>query len=100
MKKIFLIIVFIIVALLFYTYGAGTDPQGKLMSVEDYVSQNISEFSPTKEVLGGRFHVTRIEVEDGKGVVEYEDGHIALIADFTYTSSDRTGHKITSFKVR
>ena len=78
----------------------GKVPQGKLMSVESYVSQNISELSPIKEVLGGKFYVTQVEVLNGRGVVSYEDGHIAYTADFSYTSSDRTGHTITSFVVR
>jgi len=75
-------------------------PAGKLMSVEDYVSQNISALSPVKEELGGKFYVTNITANDGRGVVSYEDGHMAYTADFTYTSSDRTGHEITSFVVR
>lgn len=76
--------------------------QGKLMSIESYVTQNISALSPVKEVLGGRFYVTEIEVEpeERKGKVKYEDGHIALEAEFTYVSDDRTGHTITSFVVR
>jgi hypothetical protein len=77
-------------------------PQGKLMSVEAYVTQNISALSPIKETMGGTFYVTEIEVEpeENKGKVEYEDGHNAYVAEFTYTSNDRTGHTITSFVVR
>lgn len=77
-------------------------PQGKLMSVEAYVTQNISALSPIKETMGGTFYVTEIEVEpeEKKGKVEYEDGHNAYVAEFTYTSDDRTGHAITSFVVR
>jgi hypothetical protein len=77
-------------------------PQGKLMSVEAYITQNISALSPIKETMGGTFYVTEIEVEpeENKGKVEYEDGHNAYVAEFTYTSNDRTGHTITSFVVR
>ncbi|MFZ2555287.1 MAG: hypothetical protein WAZ27_04765 [Minisyncoccia bacterium] len=77
-------------------------PQGKLMSVESYVTQNISALSPEKETFGGTFFVTEIEVEpdENKGHVKYEDGHNAYEADFTYTSNDRTGHVITSFVIR
>lgn len=77
-------------------------PQGKLMSVEAYVTQNISALSPIKETMGGTFYVTEIEVEpeENKGKVEYEDGHNSYVAEFTYTSNDRTGHTITSFVVR
>ncbi len=75
-------------------------PTGKLMSVESYVSRNISNLSPEKEVLGGTFYVTDINVADGKGVVQYEDGHNAYIADFTYEAADGTGIRINSFVVR
>lgn len=75
-------------------------PSGKVMSIESYVRQNISALSPEKEVLGGTFYVTDIQAVDGKGVVSYEDGHIALIADFAYTADDRTGIQITSFVIR
>lgn len=81
--------------------GTGVE-QGKLMSIESYVTQNISLLSPEKEVLGGTFYVTKIEVEPGeqKGYVEYEDGHNAFSADFTYTADDRSGIEITSFVMR
>lgn len=80
--------------------GEQAEPQGKVMSIESYVTQNISALSPEKEVLGGTFYVTEIEAAEGRGVVKYEDGHIALVADFTYTMSDREGIRITSFVVR
>lgn len=73
---------------------------GKLMSIESYVSQHISELSPEKEVLGGTFYITSVEAADGRGVVSYEDGHVAFTADFTYEAADRTGIHITSFAIR
>lgn len=108
MKKIIVMLVpvlaLVVAALLFIYNGSTrtdpTQPTGKLMSIESYVSQHISELSPEKEVLGGKFYVTGIKVEDGYGTVNYEDGHIALVADFTYTADDVTGIKITSFVVR
>ena len=96
---VFALITFVFLALL-YVYPDAATPSGKLMSVESYVSQNISELSPEEAVLGGTFYVTEIEAAEGKGVVHYEDGHIALVADFTYTASDRQGINITSFTVR
>ena len=74
-------------------------PAGRIMSIEDYVKQNISSLSPEKEVLGGKFYVTQITASDGKGVVSYEDGHIAFVADFTYVTTEQ-GHEITSFVIR
>lgn len=75
---------------------------GRGMSVEDYVRANISALSPQKEVLGGTFYVTEISVgEDGVGEVHYEDGHIALVADFTWEREQEHGAlTITSFVVR
>ncbi len=72
------------------------------MSVEEYVKQNISTLSPEKEVLGGTFYVTEISVgEDGTGEVHYEDGHIALVADFTWEREEEHGAlTITFFTVR
>lgn len=75
-------------------------PQGKLMDIETYVRANISEISPVKEQLGGTFYVTKIETNDGVGVVEYEDGHNAYVADFTYTMSDLEGIKFPTFVIR
>lgn len=77
-------------------------PQIKLMSVERYVTENISALSPIKASMGGTFYVTEINVDPASrsGHVKYEDGHMAYEADFTYTSSDQSGHTITSFVVR
>ncbi len=72
------------------------------MSVEEYVRQNISTLSPEPAVLGGTFYVTEISVgDDGTGVVHYEDGHIALVADFTWQREQEHGAlTIQSFVVR
>ena len=115
---IVLIIVIAVVVGAYFAYGNGggpiaetpqapvqpstEQPQGKLMSVESYVTENISALSPIKETMGGTFYVTEIEVEpaEKKGHVKYEDGHMAYEAEFTYTSDDRTGHTITSFIIK
>jgi len=73
---------------------------GTLVNIESYVSENISELSPMKEVLGGTFYVTSVEAADGKGIVNYEDGHVAYTADFVYEVSDESGILITSFIIR
>jgi hypothetical protein len=118
----FIIVLLIIIAVVvgaYFAYGSGSgpiaetpqapmqqpgaeQPQGKLMSVESYVTQNISALSPIKETMGGTFYVTEIEVDptERKGHVSYEDGHMAYEAEFTYTSDDRTGHTITSFVIK
>lgn len=109
MKKNFLITFVVLVAVTASAYiwwpsltSDQTDENlgGRIMSIEDYVSQNISALSPEKEVLGGQFYVTAIEAEDGRGTVSYEDGHIAFTADFTYETNIERGHTITSFSIR
>ncbi|MBU1292862.1 hypothetical protein KJ819_02210 [Patescibacteria group bacterium] len=72
----------------------------RYMDIESYVKTSISELSPTKEQVGGTFFVTKIETSGGTGVVEYEDGHNAYTADFTYTISEEGKSEITSFIVR
>ncbi len=111
----FIIGILVIIAIVvggYFAYGRNTtpdaetpdteEPQGKLMSVEWYVTQNISALSPIKASMGGTFYVTEINVDPATrtGHVTYEDGHMAYEADFTYTSNDRTGHTITSFVVK
>jgi hypothetical protein len=67
---------------------------------EAYVRENISSLSPEAEVLGGTFYVTEVEAKEGVGVVEYEDGHNAFTADFTYERGASGSPAITSFTVR
>ena len=61
---------------------------------ENYLMENISQISPKKEVLGGKFYVTTIDwLDDSSGTVAYEDGHIALKADFKFSYADAAGTK-------
>ena len=53
--------------------------------VKQYIENNISQISPQKEVLGGKFYITDLQLDNqGNGKVEYEDGHIALKASFIF----------------
>ena len=57
--------------------------------VEDYIKNNISELSPQKEVLGGKFYITEIKfVEPDMIMINYEDGHIALKAQANFKTID------------
>jgi len=59
---------------------------------EGYLMNNISMISPEKEVLGGKFYVTTIDWLDNRsGTISYEDGHIALKADFKLSYADAAG---------
>lgn len=69
--------------------------------VEEYLHKHIHDLSPEPEVLGGTFYVTRVTFGgEESAVVEYEDGHIALVADVTYTVSSSRDVTITNFTVR
>lgn len=74
-------------------------PNGRVMDIKTYVRGNINSLSPEPAVLGGTFYVTDIDAADSRGTVSYEDGHIALTADFEYVM-DEYGITITSFEVR
>jgi len=69
---------------------------GKSMVVE-YLRQNISELSPQKEVLGGKFYITSIEfISDNEAVIEYEDGHNPYKAQASFYIQPN-GVRINSF---
>lgn len=86
-------------AFLFSPFNSLSSSTVTPIPIDSYVETNISTLSPIKEQLGGTFYVTSIEARDGKGVVEYEDGHNAYTADFTYTETFGAP-TITSFVVR
>lgn len=59
--------------------------------VAEYLENNISELSPEKEVLGGKFYLTSIDfISDQEVIVSYEDGHIALVAKVTFTLEQKS----------
>lgn len=68
-------------------------------AAEAYVRANIGQLSPQPAVLGGTFYVTEIEAANGAGTVSYEDGHIALTADFMYALTDK-GVSVNAFTIR
>jgi hypothetical protein len=68
--------------------------------VRQYIESHISTLSPQKEVLGGTFYVTNVVTGPKTGVVSYEDGHNAYVADFNYTVDDAKGVHVTGFIVR
>lgn len=70
------------------------------MDIESYVRNSISELSPIKEQVGGKFYVTYIETSEGVGIVSYEDGHNAYVADFRYEINESGKPSVSSFTVR
>jgi len=68
--------------------------------VKDYLANHLSELSPTKEVLGGKFYLTDIKFSvPGQADIAYEDGHIALAAAVRYELDPRTILKVTNFTI-
>lgn len=56
--------------------------------IGDYIRENISEISPDKEVLGGKFYITKIIFENNESaLIEYEDGHNAFLARVRFSLS-------------
>ncbi len=74
--------------------------KNRTMTLERYIGTHIGELSPVQEVLGGTFYVTEVTGSNGTGVVRYEDGHNAYVADFTYTGNEALGFQVTKFRVR
>ena len=57
--------------------------------VRAYLEKNISDLSPEKEVLGGKFYLTNLEFRDNQtAVVSYEDGHNAFVGLFKFTINE------------
>lgn len=59
--------------------------------ISEYFAKNISELSPEKEVLGGKFYINSLDfIDENNLIIEYEDGHIGFIArvNFQYLSPE------------
>lgn len=68
--------------------------------VTTYIKEHISDLSPVKAELGGTFYVTEVEASSGAGIVAYEDGHQAYVADFKYVFPKDSPVLIEEFVVR
>lgn len=113
MKKILISIAIVLIVLVggffwlnSYIYNekqAGDEftQEQKQTMVTVYINENISTLSPSPEVLGGTFYITNIEFTgNNSGTVEYEDGHIALVADFEFTVSENEEVTVQLMNVR
>ncbi len=102
-KGVMVVAFFLIVALAYFGYQSIPSSQQRPLStttVAAYVTAHLSELSPQKEVLGGHFYVTDMQVADGTGTVSYEDGHVAYTADFVYAADSHGGVEIHDFAIR
>lgn len=95
-----------IVALFFYKQGTLVAPDNIVDKesiqemLREYLNKEISKISPQKEVLGGKFYITKLELIDNDSVlIEYEDGHIALQASFDFAIKDGK-ISISNFKIK
>jgi hypothetical protein len=81
----------------------GGNTPASTQTIEEYVKSVINDLSSeaaVPPVLGGTYYVTEIMAGDGKGVVSYEDGHVAHTADFTYSIDANGRISMNSFTVR
>lgn len=63
--------------------------------VSKYLENNISELSPEKEVLGGKFFITSIDfICNNEAIISYEDGHIALRANVDFSVKQNDLHEM------
>ncbi len=68
-------------------------------AVNTYLENNISDLSPEEAVLGGTFYITTVNFPaENVAIVNYDDGHIALIARADY-SYDNEQVEINSFEL-
>lgn len=80
---------------------AGNENADIETKVAAYVRDNISNLSPEKEVLGGKYQVTDLAFTgDNTGTVSYEDGHVAHTAIFSYSITETGEVNITSFEIK
>ncbi len=69
-------------------------------AVYNYLRDHVSELSPTKEVLGGKFYLTDLKMmSSSTAIVSYEDGHIALKANVVFSGDKDLNIKINKFEV-
>ncbi len=69
-------------------------------TIRDYLKDNISQLSPEKEVLGGKFYITDIQFVDNNNlIVDYEDGHIAFKAKIKFEVDYSGGVNIVNFEI-
>lgn len=103
MKKILLLSLIITS---FFLTGCSNNPE-KIIEisaetqniVKGYIKENISELSPEKEVLGGKFYVTEIIFQNPNIVIiNYEDGHVALKAQANFRL-ENNNPQINNFKL-
>ncbi len=78
--------------------GAHAEVNSRADAIESYIRTNLATLSPVPPTLGGTFYVTRIKLLNGTGTVNYEDGHQAYVANFSYSvSDDNKVVSVTSF---
>ncbi len=76
------------------------ESQDPNVPIANYISERLSDLSPKKEVLGGKFYITSLEAHGGLGTVKYEDGHNAYVADFSYNIDEMGVVSVSKFKIR
>jgi hypothetical protein len=74
--------------------------EGSRARVEKYIREHVSEFSPEKEVLGGKFYVTKVEfLSSSRTLVEYEDGHNGFTANVDFYTDTEGIVRIVDWRI-
>ena len=69
--------------------------------LRDYLNENISKLSPEKEILGGSFFITSLILNgEDEFAIEYEDGHILLLASGKYSIDEENNVNIKEFDLQ
>ena len=106
MKKTLLLLLIIMTAFL---VGCSNDTEEEKLKIEipietqnivkNYVKENLSNLSPEKEALGGKFYITQIDFSNPNIItINYEDGHIALKAKANF-KIENENVEITNFEL-
>lgn len=105
-----ILIVIIIGGLFLASYLIGGKDSGEVKGIlggesgeqiiTDYIKTNISLLATVAPSPGGTFYVTGVDINNGNGVVYFEDGHISYAANFKYTFDQEGNPVISSFVVR
>jgi|GEM_PF-3934956 len=79
---------------------ASTDAE-KISVLKKYLEENISNLSPVKEVVGGKFYITEVNsLSATSAFIGYEDGHISYNAEISYSIGDDGIVKVDKFLVK
>lgn len=77
------------------------NPPAQFMAVSKYMVQNLGSISPVKAASGTLLTMSRMQVSNATGTVEYGDGKKKYTADFSYVVDPTTNTvSVSNFTLR